>query len=243
MTYSPRRQVLQGADRVLERGQAGLLCWPKVRLLEPLVVRLAHGLTSRRTSAVSFLQAAGTQLLASGLPPGTGVRYQEPTAQDADTEGAGNATPETSRDFAGQTFSKARKAQSKVPFSAIDRVTAIARARGIEVSGLSPAEPERTEPSGAGALREAQVRLKRLREDGESPRRRSGRLRAGPARRTDWQEDSGELHRLSCVRSLLEASQMPAEWYRKRLRKRGIPNLLVPLDRCLRCFQCCTFSV
>ena len=186
--------MLQGADRVLERGQAALLCWPKVRLLEPLVVRLAHGLTSRGTSAVAFLQEAGRQLLAAGLPPDTGVRYPDTAAQDADTEGAGSTGTETGSDFAGQTFSRARKAQSKVAFSAICRATAIARARGIEVSGLSPAEPERAVSSGAGALREARVRLKRLREEGESPRRRSGRLRPGPATRTHWQEDAGELH-------------------------------------------------
>ena len=185
--FVPCHQVLQGADRSLMRGDVGPFCWPRTRLLEPLVVRLADGLASQQTSAIALLQTAGAQLMADGPPPGADIK------RTADPDHTGDGETETitgdaqsDQDLFGKSAKKARSAISKVSFAKMAKAAARARVNGRRLPDPTFVESEES------AVPQTEVRIALERINERRTPRRSGRLRSGPPRRNmeedDWDE-------------------------------------------------------
>ena len=194
------RQSLQVQDAELESGRAGLLCWPRLRVLYPLVRQLA----AQGTQSLPFLHSAGAQLLSGGLPPGSGIRggdaavLSAPAAAAAD--GADDDSP-TDPELFGRSVRRAAAAASSATFDAVARAAQIARANGVFVAGsVTTSSAARGRPSGSGtarrgrpvgslpsrtardgaevpAIRECTIPLVRIPDEEVSPPRRSGRKR------------------------------------------------------------------
>ncbi|KAF0287303.1 hypothetical protein FJT64_014228 [Amphibalanus amphitrite] len=84
-------QVLRDTDSELEVGQEGLLCWPRMRKVDPLVRRMVY----EKTSALQFLKRAGAELLAGGLPPGSGIEGGDAAVAAASGPVTGASRPDS----------------------------------------------------------------------------------------------------------------------------------------------------
>ncbi|XP_043196497.1 uncharacterized protein LOC122367469 [Amphibalanus amphitrite] len=84
-------QVLRDTDSELEVGQEGLLCWPRMRKVDPLVRRMVY----EKTSALQFLKRAGAELLAGGLPPGSGIEGGDAAVTAAPRPVTGASRPDS----------------------------------------------------------------------------------------------------------------------------------------------------
>ena len=182
------------------------MCWPRLRQLDPLVRRL----TAQKVPALLFLQSVGAELLARGLPPGTGIKGGD--AAVSAPAGAGDSAqvePPTDPALFGRSVRKAAAAASaSTSFDAVAKATQIARANGVYMAGSiatssaararsgaapAPAPARRAREDGAERMREVRVDLERLSEEDLTLTRRAGRKRPRPsgARTIVW--DAVEL--------------------------------------------------